>query len=154
MKNLIRFSLLFLVAVGSVFGQTNLTLTTLSAAVADGSTRIVVVASATGITAPASGTTTTELYIDNEAMIVNAISGTTLTVQRGASGTPAKPHLSGSLVFIGPPKAFPATKYDPSGSCTRTTIPYVPIINLDSGNISDCLGGVYVNGLNQPLQNS
>jgi hypothetical protein len=38
------------------------------------------------------------LLIDSEVMVVTAVSGTTLTVTRGAAGTTAATHLTGSLV--------------------------------------------------------
>ena len=50
-------------------------------------------------------------------MAVISVSGTTVHVQRGASGTTGAPHISGAMVLAGPPNAF--ISYDPSGTCTN-----------------------------------
>lgn len=113
------------------FGQTALTQTRLSAAVTSARTTTIVVASATGITAPS--TAQTLLFVDSEAMFVNAVNGTTLTVQRGASGTAATPHIVNARVLAGPPSAFVA--FDPSGSCTngQGLFLYSPVVNTKDG---------------------
>jgi len=119
--------------------------TTLSAAVTSTSTTTVVVASATGITA-----TSTALFIDGEFMTVNAVNSTTLSVTRqGRSST----HKSGVTVWFGPANAFKTVTPPghPAGSCTRATELYLPWINVASAVISDCLGGVWVNGVTAPL---
>jgi hypothetical protein len=125
--------------------QTYLSNTTLSSAVSTTATTTVKVASATGITA-----TNTMLFVDNEGMFVNSVSGTTLSVTRGYYGGRSTTHVSGALVWFGPPPAFgwaePAGF--PSGSCTRSNQLYLPYINTDSGAISDCVGGVWVTGGN------
>lgn len=115
----------------SAFGQTALTQTRLSSAISNSYTTTVVVVSATGITAPS--TAQTLIMVDNEAMFVNAVSGTTLTVQRGASGTAAVPHIANARVLAGPPSAFLA--YDPSGKCTngQGAFLYSPVINTKNG---------------------
>jgi len=115
----------------SAFGQTALTQTRLSAAVTTSSTRTVVVASATGITAPT--TAQTYIFVDGELMFVNAVSGTTLTVQRGASGTAAVPHIANARVLAGPGQAF--IGYDPSGACTngQGLFLYSPIVSYKDG---------------------
>ena len=107
------------------FGQstnTNLVLTAtkLSAALTQSSNTLRV-ASATGITA-----TSTILYLDDgsskngEAVFVNAVNGTTISVTRGYNGTQANPHLSGTVVLIGSAGAGtgpngPFVSVDPSG---------------------------------------
>lgn len=125
------------------FGQTYLSNTTLAAAVTTTAGTTIRVASATGITA-----NTTLLFVDNEAMFVNAVSGTTLSVTRGYSGGRSVTHASGAFVWFGPPPAFQfATPAGyPSGSCTRSSLLYLPFINTDTGAISDCIGGVWVTG--------
>ncbi len=134
---------LVLALAASAFGQTILNNTTLSSAISTSSGRIVVVGSATGITAGSS-----YIYVDREAMFVNAVSGTTLTVQRGASGTVAAPHASSALVFVVPGAAAGVAllPIDPQGSCTRGNILYLPYINSKTGVISDCIGGQWING--------
>jgi hypothetical protein len=135
--------------------QTLLTTTTLSAAIANSSTNTIQVASATGIVA-----NSTVLYIadsgnSGEAVFVNAVSGTTLSVQRGYTTLGgAAPHASGTLVFVGPAIAF-ATSVQPSGSCNRASIGinnnYLPVIApgvFGTGTtISDCVGGKWVTGV-------
>lgn len=140
---------------GSAFGQTILTMTTLSSAVADGGTQRIIVASATGINAPSAfdSTKATFLFVDRELMDVEAVSGTTLTVRRGASETAGRAHAASALVFVipaylvtfsgGPYGSPPAV---PAGSCTRSTELYLPRIQFVSGLTSDCLGGQWVTG--------
>jgi hypothetical protein len=138
------------------FGQTILTITTLSSAVSSttqaAQNQKIVVASATGITAPTNLQPNTDLWIDNELMAVEAVSGTTITVRRGLSPSKASPHASGALVVIGPPPAFfgkesGAAGGDPQGSCTRGNLLYLPFINVVNSHVSDCVGGVWVTGV-------
>ncbi len=148
--------------------QTILTTTTLSAAVpgpqgvssaiVSGGSGFVQVASATNINAPqpvtgitATLATSTYLFVDRELMDVRAVSGTTVTVVRGAGGTGATSHVSGALVFVIPGQAiWDATTGQiqaiPSGSCTRGNEQFLPRIDFKTGTISDCLGGQWVNG--------
>lgn len=155
------------------FGQTMLTMTTLSAAVQGGQSSsaivsgqvgIVTVASATGISAPTPNTgliqgfatsgAQTVLFVDRELMEVRAISGTTLTVIRGVSSTAATSHASGALVFVIPvannvwlnAQAGGQPQSLPAGSCTRANELFLPRINFASGTVSDCLGGQWMNG--------
>ncbi|HZW05388.1 MAG TPA: hypothetical protein VFF58_00640 [Candidatus Nitrosotalea sp.] len=165
--NLASFFILALALCGSAFGQSLLTMTTLSAAVPGGQTSssiisgqvgIVTVASATNINAPspitaliATPATSTFLFVDRELMDVRAVSGTTITVVRGAVSTGATSHASGALVFVIPGTAtwVNATgqlQAIPAGSCTRTNELFLPRIDVKSGTISDCLGGQWVNG--------
>lgn len=129
---------------------------------------IVSVTSATGISAPSANTSLTSglpatseaqtfLFVDRELMQVKAISGTNITVIRGVGGTSATSHASGAIVLIVPSAAFGAWSGNgfaaaaqgpsvPQGSCLRTSELYLPRISFDSGTISDCLGGQWVNG--------
>jgi hypothetical protein len=142
MKNTLKNSLILsvlLLAASMSFGQTALTQTTLASAVTSTSTTTISVASATGITA-----TNTLLYItdgtssNGEAVFVNSVSGTVIGVTRGYNGTKASRHISGSIVFAGPPYAF--VNVDPSGeaqvaagtaSCTNEA--YTPRVNILTG---------------------
>jgi hypothetical protein len=147
--------------------QTLLTTTTLSAAVPNtlqsvttaGLMGVVTVASATGITAPAGNTsgvlnnvTGTFLFVDRELMDVRGISGTTVTVVRGAEGTSATSHASGALVFVVPAQLSTYVGSGggplsvPAGSCTRGNEIVLPRIQYATGVISDCLGGQWING--------
>lgn len=135
--------------------QTILTTTTLSAAVADSSAQRITLTSATGVTAPSAvdNTKATFVYVDRELMDVEAVSGTTVTVIRGAESTAGRTHASGALVFIIPAYLvqFSGTPYGappavPAGSCTRSTEMYLPRIQFVSGMVSDCLGGQWVTG--------
>lgn len=115
--------------------QTELTQTTLSAAVTDTSGQTVRVASATGIAVNSTG-----LWVDHEYMPVVAISGTTITVQRGGFGTRANTHASGAKVWVS--VAGSAISYDPNGSCTagQGLDRYEPLINTVNGNMWRCGG--------------
>lgn len=129
---------LFLFSLGA-FAQTNtLTQTSLSAAVA-ATDKVVNVASATGINAPAllAGTVGSQLYVvapgnpRGEVMPVIGVSGTQVTVRRnnGGAGT-AFP--SGSMVLVGQPNWF--YDYDPSGGCTQSATFVTPWVNTKTGN--------------------
>jgi hypothetical protein len=135
-----KLTLLLIVAVLSALAlpavaQTALTQTLLSAAVSNSSTTTVRLTSATGVTA-----NNTILFVEDgtggagEAMFVNSVSGTAIGVTRGYNGTPAKPHINGTLVLIGPPNAFLST--DPTGACTngQGVFQFSPAINLKTGN--------------------
>ncbi|MGA3015928.1 MAG: hypothetical protein ABSF62_02330 [Bryobacteraceae bacterium] len=137
--------------------QTILTQTTLSAKIADTSTKVITLTSATGVSAPTmpsiqANNLGSVLYIDRELMDVQAVNGTYITVRRAAGSTKAKAHASGALVFIGTPNQFfvappSAGGGDPGGACTRTSETVLPYINVTTGNISDCLGGQWVVGV-------
>lgn len=124
----------------------------LSSPLTTSSGKVLVVASVgTGSNVIASPTvsTSTNLYIDQELMAVQAVNSTTITVQRGIGGTSAAPHASGALVFYGPPSAFFSNPRlpNPQGSCTRSNLQVTPYINVATGIISDCLGGTWVHGV-------
>lgn len=127
------------------WAQTVLNSTTLAAAVTDSSGRQISLTSATGVTAPGSGSTQIRLLIDRELMTVTGITGTVAFVQRGADGTRATPHINGVPVWIAPPQAI--YSYLPSGQCTRSTLQWVPYIvgagpglGQEVGTIYDCMG--------------
>jgi hypothetical protein len=155
--------------------QTLLTTTTLSNAVQGmgsvngatptGNMSIITVASATGIAGPSPNTSftsgivstsdaTTYLYVDRELMQVKAVSGTTVTVIRALMSTAGASHASGALVFVIPVSAqilWSGANYGqapavPEGSCTRSSELYLPRIQFQSGMVSDCDGGQWVNG--------
>jgi hypothetical protein len=173
METLKRFSLFLLVCAfaTALHAQTMLTTTTLTSAVGNtvssalttGNLGMVVVASATGISAPtansgnvaglATSGGSTYLYVDRELMQVESVSGTTITVIRGVGSTAAASHASGALVFVVPAAAaanwgvpFGTTDWGPQGSCTRANELYLPRIAFTSGNISDCQGGQWMQG--------
>lgn len=127
-----------------VFSQTVLTQTTLSAA--QGATdTIAQVASATGITAPGTGTNLVFLLIDKELEAVRTVSGTVIGVTRGLVSSRQVPHVSGVTVTVVPPAAV--SQFILSGQCQRSALQYVPLVirpesglGTDSGSMYDCLG--------------
>ena len=160
MKNFNKLLILsgVLLLASTLFGQTILTQTTLASAVATQSTTAIRLTSATGVVA-----TSTVLFVlegQGEAMFVNSVVGTTAYVTRGYEGYgSASPHSSGAVVFVipgvamaGPTGALNAVP--PDGSCTRSSIAYLPVISTGvTGSpvfISDCVGGVWVNGIASP----
>jgi hypothetical protein len=150
--NTIAFTVALLLTAAFSQAQTLLLPTTFSAAVTSGSARTYVVASAgSGASACIVGNVA---YADRElAFITAAPTTTTLTVQRGASGTIAVPHASGALLQCGAPSSFgPSgnTRVDgqgsPTGACTRGNLLTLPFFNVKYGTVSDCLGGVWLSG--------
>lgn len=157
MKKTLQFAALILglALCAPAFGQTVLTMTTLSAAVSDSSVQRFTLASATGVTAPSTSDSTkaTVLYVDREAVDVTAVSGTTITVMRGTNSTAGRSHISGALVFVIPSYlvTFSGGSYGgnpavPAGSCTRANETYLPRVQFISGLITDCIGGQWVTG--------
>jgi hypothetical protein len=123
-------ALALILSVGA-FAQATTSSTTLSLAVAKNDL-VINVASATGITGPNSlNAPTTYLFVDREEMPVLGVSGTQITVQRGGDSTPIATHASGATVWFGAPNYF--LRGDPSGSCTASALPALPMIATDSG---------------------
>lgn len=145
----IRLALAALVAVFltavPLFAQTQLTTTTLTAAVADQNTTSVSVLAATGISAPGTGSTLTYLFVDTELMQVRTVNGTAIGVLRGAGGTTASAHAVNALVYVGPPANF--TSVDFVGACTASNFPNLPLINTRNGNVWNCATSVAGAGL-------
>ena len=106
------------------FGQATLDQTTLSAAMTE-TTSTMTVASATGFVV------NHITYVDKEAMRVQAISGTTITVRRGRAGTPARGHINGAAVSVGLPNRF--LNQDPKGSCVLAGTTAQPQISIPTG---------------------
>lgn len=136
MKKLLAVLATILLLATPVFAQTSLSTTNLAAAVADTSSQFVTVASATGITAPGTGSTLTFLFIDGEQMGVRSVSGTTIGVSRGQNGTTATTHLANAFVYAGSPNAF--TTVDPSGSCVAANQAFTPLINVRTRSVWNC----------------
>lgn len=108
--------------------------TTLSANVAATDTTITV-ASASAATGSSFGSIAAGqfLYVDQELMLITAVSSTTLTVQRRTRPTA---HASGTTVFIGPGSAFQRVD-PPAGRCTTASFPAF-WINTDTGATFTC----------------
>jgi len=147
MKRLLTLVALVALAVFLVpyaHGQATLSSTYLSQAITSTGATQIFVASATGIVADALPTTPgSELVIDHEAMIVRAISGTTLTVQRGIAGTRTTTHLSGAAVWFGPRTYFKNASdrmSEPSGSCIPANETVLPVIYLPTAKRFNCTG--------------
>lgn len=155
MKNTLKTLLILSALLLSSFGyaQTILTHTTLSAAVTSTAATTIPLTSATGVVAGS-----TVLFIadgNGEAVFVNSVNGTNIGVTRGYQSLgKARTHASGALVFVAPAGAQGVDIVNyvaPSGSCTRTSVAYLPVIStgLDGSGtvISDCVGGVWVGGI-------
>jgi hypothetical protein len=141
---------------------TNITATTLSAAVTGGTIgqnqvsptaqNFVVLASVTGIAAPtAGGGLQTLLLIDSEIMAVYAVNTTTLvcTVERGQCGTKVAAHGNGANVYYGAPQYFP--QFGPpgfpssQGRFRQLTTPAIQATLVGIGNsTTDTAGGLYI----------
>lgn len=135
------------------FAQQNvLVQTTLSAAVSapvsGGTTSLVQIASATGITAGLNPTTTINsqnfwiLFVDREAMAVVGVNGTALQVIRGYNSTVASAHVSGQMVlygrqqwfYVNDPGATPGADGGVSGvGCTTASVLVSPWLNIRNG---------------------
>lgn len=160
MKTINQILFVFALAASLAFAQlpqsgTSVTRTTLSGTVTAGQTTIAV-ASTSGC--PASGTfnpvsNPCTLIVEHEQMDVQAINGTTLTVQRGASGSIAEAHTSGVAVFIGSSSAVkPATNFQPNYFNTGYTwFPTFSVSNAAAVNsATDVSGKLWYSGINIP----
>lgn len=128
----------------TAYAQTTVTQTTLSAAVT-ATARAVSVASATDITV---GVT---LFVDTEAMLVTAVSGTRISVTRAQAGTPSVAHSSGAIVYAGRSSQTTGTGpfwfRDPiiGSGCTYSSETYSLRINVNNARIWQCTGGQWMN---------
>lgn len=155
--------------------QNSLIQTSLSAAVPatagtqfSSSQTFIQVASATGITGIQLNPTTTInqqnqwiAYVDREAMAIVGVNGTTLTVQRGVSGTAAAPHATATMVLFGRASWFYANDPGAASSsgagisnvaCTAANVLVTPYLNIRTGGqwICSTVTGTWVPGWNNP----
>lgn len=136
----------FILAAALLFGlpnfltaQTVPSQTVLSGAM-NANTTTMLVASATGFTA-SSGTLQYWAVVDQEAMRIRAVSGTTITVDRGVDGTQTA-HRTASVVFTQRVQAFILQDKIANTTCTRAAEVYMPQVNPRTGNIWDCDSGL------------
>src|ERR1035438_9164838 len=133
---------------------TNITATTLTAAMTGGTTASTnaILTSVTGMLAPtAGGGIQTVLMIDSEIMTVETVNSTTLTasVQRGQFGTKVTAHGNGANVYYGAPQYFP--QFGPPGFPSSQgryryfTTPAIQSSLTALGNsTADTAGGLYI----------
>jgi hypothetical protein len=132
--------------------QVVLSQTTLAGALS-ATTSTLALTSGTGVSLPGPNQTNlTVLVVEREVMLVQTnLAGTVYGVARAQYGTLRVAHANGAVVWIAPDKAI-ARGAIPSGSCTRTNMPYVPIVyvapSVINGGVTgatfDCLGGQLV----------
>jgi len=145
MKNSINKSLfvlaLTLAASVASFAQVTTTQTTLSAALTSAS-QFVNLTSTTGVNGLQQGAFQTLLFVDQELIGVNSITGSgstaVISVQRGVQGTRQSAHSSGTLVWVGLPYYFSLSPYDPTGTCSATAQYNLPIPIVATGNVYTC----------------
>ena len=119
----------------SAFPQASLTATYLSAAVTSTSVGTIIVNSATGFTV------NYMLYVDKEAMLIEAIDGTVVTVMRGASGSMATVHAIYATVLMGKANYFSSA--DRFGPCTAANELVLPVVNVTNGKIFTCVDSAW-----------
>ena len=139
MRKLFSIFVLLGVFAGLAIPQATMTSTTLSVAL-DATATNLTVASATGITAASGSQVNTVLFVDKEALTVQEVSGTVITVRRNYYGL-AGSHASGATVWVGPPSYFGTN--DKSGSCTSALQVVLPYINVNNGNIYRCTNSAW-----------
>lgn len=163
MKNFMKILTLAVVLLAvsvTAFAQVQPTFTTLSSAISDERATRMIVASATGFTASNSAVGTDYYaFIDHELVRITAVSGTTITIQRGQSRTGATPHASGAHVFVGVAPSSPGPAAGQSGgpfisnalqgSCTRGNYGILPLIQVNPNALGgaamyNCNGGVWL----------
>ena len=97
----------------------------------------VTLASASGISAG------NLLFVEREAMLVQAVTGNVAMVIRGSQQTTPVGHVAGSAVNAGPMSLF--SRVDPTGYCS-VPVTFV-LINLATGNSSACTSNSWVTTL-------
>jgi hypothetical protein len=84
------------------------------------------------------------LFVDQEYMVITAVSGSTVTVQRRNNRTtPPTTHLSGQTVYIGAPAAFQTV--DPGVGVCAVGSQGDPFINITNGKVWRCLASTWLN---------
>ena len=129
--------LILLLALNAV-AQTTVNSTSLAAAITDRAPTQITVASASTI---AVGDTYVIVQGGHgiEAGTVRAVNGVFLTVSRANLGGINRTHASGATLYTGVPARFFCNV--PTGTCTRTSETYLPLINLTNGNVTQCHPG-------------
>jgi hypothetical protein len=179
-KLLFAAMLCAILAVSASAQQNFLNQTTLTAAIpgqylGPGSTgnvpapTFITVASATGMIGinPNLGVTLSQpsqtmLYVDREAMLVQAVNGLQLTVVRGYNGTVATPHSNGAMVLAGSQRFFytndPGGQNNATGSianvpCVLANVVASPWVNIRTGYQWYCNANslVWTPGFNNPM---
>lgn len=89
------------------------------------------------------GQSLTILFVDSEAMCVQAIQGPYLIVERGCQGTPQQAHNAGAKVWINGSQ-FYRQYSNPSGACSLANIPFLPVIVIDNATFWNCVNSVWV----------
>lgn len=118
------------------YAQVTLSSTTLAAAVTSTSTTYIQVTSATGFTARQ-----TYAFVDREYLQVISVNGTTIQVARGFAGTLATTHATAKTIYVGPAEYF--SSFDRAGSCTSTQELVLPVINIKTGTIFNCVSSLW-----------
>ena len=129
-KHILTSLVAVLAFVATADAQLALNTTTLSAAVSSASIQTISVTSAAGMTV----TPATQLYVGFESMLILGVSGTTITVARGQSGTKAAPHIVAETVIIASPDQFYTTDPAFGSGCTAALTYVTPWVNVATGN--------------------
>lgn len=161
---LFSVALVLLVSPPNVEAQTATTKTYLSSALSGGTNNVTIaLGSTTGISA---STTTNKYfgYLHGEQVAITAVNSTanTVTVRRAQTGA-AIPHPANEVFWFGAPGNFnPNTgnvtsagvvnptstgtalagvmlSTTPTGACTRASNLYLPVINVNNGDVVDCI---------------
>lgn len=159
------FLILTLAMSSGLQAQTAAVQTSLSAAVGAGSrNNIISVVSATSFVASTASTQSFVYFNDGsrEVAQVVSISSTNITLRRAQKGF-ATAHAAGTIVYfggnatfdtisgnvgggpgnptVGSAAALPSTfvAVDPVGKCTRANNAFLPVVNPNTGDISDCI---------------
>ena len=155
------FTLAFVLAVTvTAHAQSAPVRTTLSAAMAAGSTNMTVT-SATSFATTVGGANAYVL-IEKDYRRVTAVNGTVITL--AAAGGPLTAHPSGATVVFGPEGNWSPSggtsrgvfiQSKPTGTCTRASQGYLPLFVIQGGqavSVADCLGGKWNSDLTLPDQ--
>lgn len=156
MKNATKLIAIFVLLAVCAFGQTALSTTTLSAALTSTATTVTLTSTSTMQNQGAANQINTCIYVDFELMgVITVVDSTHVTVSRrggtcGSTGASARPvsHASGAKVYFSITSgATPAPSYfagntqqngEISGSCTASSLLYLPVIYPSTGDIKDC----------------
>ena len=148
------FAAVAFLAIASI-GQAQiiLTPTTLSAAAAVGQKNIVVASATPNASTLDNFAVGTGVIIGNSYGVVQAVSGTTITVNWGSSsGSTVVAHPNAAQVWSARTQFLGTKPNVPTGACTRSAQQVLPFVNVNNalgagqGTITDCIGGRWITG--------
>lgn len=152
-----RFTLAATVLAASLFGLASQASAQLTVTQTTTASAVTLTATSVNLTSSTGVLANSEIFVDREAMLVTAVTGNLVSVNRGYDGTYRAAHASGMTVYAGPSTAVvgvgsPFVMADPPfGSCNTTDFTYSLWINPVKGYVWRCANSEWVT-VNNPVK--